>query len=65
MACMEHHCNYCDNIIFNNDRCPAICPKCGCMEFTSHWDEVDDTYIEVYESEEYEDSSNNVLGWLD
>jgi len=41
MACMEHNCLKCDHVWFNN-RAYDYCSKCGSMQVSHHWDEVED-----------------------
>lgn len=38
MACMEHYCGDCGNMVFNNHGGPSTCPKCG-GRMSHHWDE--------------------------
>jgi predicted nucleic acid-binding Zn-ribbon protein len=39
MACTEHVCRRCDYTIFNNHPNVERCPKCGCGEFQTFYDE--------------------------
>ncbi len=53
MACCEHSCCSCGHTFFDN-ALGNDCPKCGCVEVTTHFDEdpfeaVRDIRDEVYE----------------
>jgi len=52
MSCMEHICNNCGHMIFNNNFL-LTCPKCESSEVTSHWDEQD-SYDRDEEEDDYE-----------
>jgi|694.fasta_scaffold108912_6 hypothetical protein len=41
MACMEHTCNDCGKMVFNNNNL-FVCPKCGSQNIASYYDEQDD-----------------------
>ncbi len=52
MACMEHLCVGCGELVFNNSRKPEHpCPKCGGNTWASQSDEV-------YEKEPEEDTED-------
>jgi len=43
MACMEHECEDCKEMWFDN-KASGACPKCGSWEVKSFFDEAPDSY---------------------
>ena len=42
MSCMEHECQKCGHIVFNNSKSGGKCPKCGGLNWDSTFDELPD-----------------------
>ena len=59
MACMEHSCINCDELVFNNSGTGGRCPKCGGTNWYSQSDEPEANYSRRdqrrYDCEDYED----------
>ena len=47
MSCMEHTCIDCGEMVFNNERGPSMCPKCG--------GDMMHACDEVFEREDFDD----------
>ena len=54
MACLEHECNDCNEVWFDNNFYSS-CPKCGSKDNRKMFDEQFDHYPEIPEEEEDED----------
>jgi len=57
MACMEHECEDCKKMWFDN-KASGACPKCGSWEVKSFFDEAPDSYDED-EPDWYDDDDDD------
>ena len=56
MACLEHECNKCNEVWFDNQHWSA-CPNCGSTDKRTLWDEEGSQYDKEYFYEEDEDET--------